>query len=191
MSRCEMRKCEHMAYDNGWFVREMWSKASDITAKVIENLVSALLIAVTAYLTWTKKKQREHRLELQHRRDLLEQDRQFAAEVAKEASAKHREHILNAWKADIFDFQHSVNRDSGLYSVQELRDTYIKWMRDNRLVTVGDNKALVNQWAIASFQTNHPMPSLDRQALDTFLQALSYTQLPAITDNKFPWSIGG
>ncbi len=80
---------------------------------------------------------------------------------------------------------------SGLYSVQELRDTYIKWMHDNRLVTVGDNKALVNRWAIASFKTNHPMPSLDSQALDTFLHALSDTQLPAITDNTFPWSIGG
>jgi hypothetical protein len=165
---------------------KFWWKGVDIAADVTKSLVTALIIAVTAYLTWEKKKRREHKLELEHeekKRRLAEHlDAEFKS--AETQAARRRRIALLA--AELKTHASDMRSVEGVYRAQDLRDRFLIWLENTKLMHWQSNGEIARKWRTCMFSES-AMEGLDDKSVSKFARDIEKIILPSETSSDFPW----
>ena len=162
-----------MADPGAW--TKFWWKGVDIVADVTKSLVTALIIAVTAYLTWEKKKRREYELEKEYKDDELRRNAQLA---------KRQRIALLA--AELKTHASDVRSVEGVYRAQDLRDGFLTWLKDTKLMHWQNNGEIARKWTTCMFSES-AMEGLDDKEVAAFARDIEKIALPSETSSDFPW----
>jgi hypothetical protein len=170
--------------DPGPWVK-FWWKGVDIVADVVKNVLTAGIIAVAAFLTWSQKK----KLELHHNRALKEQEEQlnraFALERNREDSRRLHEQTLLYWRSELTSLVNELLVQRTIAKATSIRDRYVAWLEANRLSTFQRNQRIISSWRVVTF-VDDQKEEINKEEIDDFLTDIFDTAFPLSDDETFP-----
>ena len=187
-------------HDPGPWVK-FWWKGVDIVADVTKSLLTALIIAVTAYLPWERKKTRQHALELKQEADKLCQAERLDLEFKASRARETRRNRLSGLRNELETFATEIASAKRVEVARKIRDTYLEWLASNKLRSWKGNSATAIKWGSAGFDKIVPdepgeLPygikrGFDQEAISSFGTDMQKTAFPSPDDSDFPWDAIG
>jgi len=138
-----------MLADVPTFFHQLWNKGIDIWAAIIASTISAGIVAGIATAAWRWNKRRD----LRHEEQKQHQQNRIAAEFAEQRRVldeQARQRRL-AEELSIFITQGKEIPSKhagmqGLICLADLWDTYLAWLKENKLEHLPSNLAILNEY---------------------------------------------